>query len=88
MKGVFTVLEPSKKLVFESTGYLDGEPFADDIKTVTFEDERGKTKMTLHVEVTRASPKAEGPLAGMETGWIQTLDKLEKYLADKRKAAA
>jgi uncharacterized protein YndB with AHSA1/START domain len=43
---------------------------------VTFEEVEGKTKMTLHVLVTEATPEAEGPLSGMHMGWSQSIDKL------------
>jgi uncharacterized protein YndB with AHSA1/START domain len=48
--------------------------------SVTFEDHGGKTKLTMHALVTRATPAAEGALSGMEEGWNQSLDSLEEYI--------
>jgi hypothetical protein len=36
----------------------------------------GKTEMTLHISLVKASPAAAGAWAGAEMGWSQSLDKL------------
>ena len=54
----------------------NGVPQMEARNTVTFEDEKGKTKLTLHVVVTRVSATVAGALAGMEEGWSQSLVKL------------
>ena len=38
--------------------------------------------MTVNIKVTKAiMPEAQGPLAGMEMGWNQQLDKLVKLVS-------
>jgi uncharacterized protein YndB with AHSA1/START domain len=46
------------------------------LTTVTFEAQGGKTNLTVRNRVVMATPQAAGPLAGMEMGWSQTLDRL------------
>jgi len=83
MTAVFNEVVPNEKIVFTSEAYLEtGAPsFATMTDAVTFEDEAdGKTKVTLHVVVTRATADATMPLEGMQQGWTQSLDKLERFL--------
>jgi uncharacterized protein YndB with AHSA1/START domain len=76
MKGIFEeIVEPSK-IVFSATAINNDKPFLENLTTVTFEELGGKTKMTVHILITKALPGAEGALAGMEQGWNQQLDKL------------
>lgn len=75
------VVEP-ERIVFTAQAIMDGKAILETLDTVTFEEvDGGKTKMTLHVVVQKATPEAEGPLAGMEMGWRQSLDKLAKVLS-------
>jgi len=80
MTGQFREVIPHEKLVYTSKPIMDGKPVMESLCTVTFEKQGGQTKLTLQVVITEATPEAEGPLAGMETGWNQSLDKLEEYL--------
>lgn len=76
MTGRFKEIEAPKRLVYTSSPIMNGKPIMETLVTVTFEDQDGKTKLTLHVFVTKTTPEAEGALAGMEMGWSQSLDKL------------
>ena len=83
MSGTFQELTPPGRLVFTSSAIEDaaGVPQLENRVTVTFEEELGnKTKMTLHVVVTKAGPGTEGPLSGMEMGWTQSIEKLGEML--------
>ena len=80
MTGVFQEIIPSAKLVYVSSAIMDGKPILDFLNTVTFEEQAGQTKMTLQIVVTKATPQAEGPLAGMSAGWNQSIGKLVKLL--------
>lgn len=82
MTGQFTEVIPRQKLVFTSSAIMDGKPVLENLCTVTFEEQVDKTKMTLHVAVTKTTPEAEGPLAGMEMGWNQSLDKLTEQVEE------
>lgn len=78
VKGVFHEVDEPVKLVFTTTAHDDehGNPGLEVLSSVTFEDIGGKTKLVLHNVVIKASPEVSGALAGMETGWNQSLDRL------------
>jgi len=82
MGGEFREVVANERLVFVSTALAgeNGEVQLENLNTVTFADEGSKTRLTLHVQVKFASPAMEGALAGMETGWSQSLDKLQELL--------
>ena len=46
-----------------------------------YNDQDGKTRMDFRAQVITATPAAAGPLAGMETGWSQSLDRLSAHVA-------
>ena len=69
------IISPTK-LVYTASAVMNGEPVMDSLNTVTFEDLKTQTKVTLNVKITRFTPAAKGALAGMEMGWNQSLDKL------------
>jgi uncharacterized protein YndB with AHSA1/START domain len=80
MKGVFQEVTPSEKIVFTASPIMDNKPVMETITTVKFEEDGNKTKMTLHILVTKVTPEAEGPLSGMEMGWNQSIEKLSKFV--------
>lgn len=76
-KGVFKEIVEPEKLVFTTNGSAGNEEAGlEALATVTFEEYDGKTKLTLHVVVTKLAPSWEGAFAGMEQGWSQSLEKL------------
>jgi uncharacterized protein YndB with AHSA1/START domain len=82
-KGVFREIVAPERLVFTSSAFedADGNPQLEVLNTVTFaEHEGGKTKLTLHATVVKATPEVAGPLSGMEAGWNQSLDRLAQTL--------
>jgi uncharacterized protein YndB with AHSA1/START domain len=83
MKGEFREVVKPELLVFTSTAIEDedGNPRLETLNTITFAEQEGKTRLTVHAVVTRAEPGVEGALAGMEEGWTQSLDKLADLLA-------
>lgn len=80
MRGTVQEIVPPEKLVYTSSAIMDNKPILGGLNTVTFEDQDGKTKMTLHVSITSVTPEAEGPLSGMKIGWSQSIDKLAKLI--------
>lgn len=82
MTGMFhEILEP-ERLVFTSSALgQDGEPLFEILNTVTFSEESGKTKLTLHASVSNVKGEAAQHLAGMEQGWSMSLDRLAKLIA-------
>ncbi len=84
-KGRFDEIVSPERLVFITTAFEDqkGQPQLENRNTVTFEDYEGKTKLTLQVDVLKATPEVAGPLAGMEQGWSESFDKLVIELNNK-----
>jgi uncharacterized protein YndB with AHSA1/START domain len=76
MMGNFQEVVEPERLVFTAEAIMEEKPILETLVTVTFEDVNGKTKLTVQIEVTKTTPEAAGPLAGMEMGWNQQLDKL------------
>jgi uncharacterized protein YndB with AHSA1/START domain len=80
MTGTFKEVSLPDKIVYTSSAVMDDKPILDSLNTITFEDQDGKTKMTLNISITRVTAEAEGPLAGMKMGWTQSIDKLSKFI--------
>ena len=83
--GEFKEIDPPHRLVFTTTGLdgPDGVPMLEVLNTATFADLGDKTELTLHAVVTKASPEMAAPLAGMEEGWLQSLEKLDGLLTGR-----
>jgi uncharacterized protein YndB with AHSA1/START domain len=82
MKGMFHEVAAPERLVFTSSALEDetGQPQLVVLNIVTFTEHNGKTRLTLHAEVVKATPAAADALAGMEEGWTQSLDRLAAVL--------
>ena len=84
MTGTFLDIVEPERLVFISSALNSyGEPMFEILNTVTFADEAGKTRLTVHASVSKAKPEAARHLAGMEMGWSMSLDRLAKEIADE-----
>jgi uncharacterized protein YndB with AHSA1/START domain len=80
--GVFQeVLEP-ERLVFTSSAFRDasGEAQLETLYTVTFTERSGKTDLRVHALVTKAGPGVAVSLSSMESGWNESLDRLERVV--------
>ena len=82
MTGVYQEVLPPERLVFMTHAFPDdlGDRQLDALVTVTFAEQAGKTLLTVHIQVVKATPAAADALGGMELGWNQSLDKLVDYL--------
>jgi uncharacterized protein YndB with AHSA1/START domain len=80
MEGKFEEVTEPSKLVFTSNAINQGKEIFQHRTTVTFDEKEGKTKMTVHVVVTKILPGSEFAIAGMEQGWNSQFDKLGKFL--------
>jgi len=82
MRGVFQEIDEPERLVFV-TSALDekGNSMFDILNTVTFEDQHGKTALTLQARVIQETAVAPQYLKGMEMGWTQSLDRLAAQVA-------
>ena len=83
--GEFKEIDPPQRLVFTTMGFdgPDGVPMLEVLNEATFADLGDKTELTLHAVVTKASPEMVAPLAGMEEGWLQSLEKLDGLLTGR-----
>jgi uncharacterized protein YndB with AHSA1/START domain len=82
MKGVFREVVAPERLVFGNIAIdQDGNHLLEGETIVTFAEQAGKTTLTLKTHAVGRVPIAKQMLAGMEAGWTQSIDKLEKRLA-------
>ena len=85
MKGTFKEVVPQSRLVYTS-GALDdvdrgSDTFIEQTVTIEFEDLGEKTRMNLHLVVTKVEgPKVSDAMQGMTMGWNQQVDKLAEEL--------
>ena len=61
-----------------------GKPALEGVATVTFDEHRGKTKLTLRVRYESAAIRDSLLKMGMNEGWAQSLDKLAAEVAVKK----
>ena len=83
MKSVFHEIVEPERLVFTTSSFEDedGNPQLEVLNTVTFAEHNGKTKLTLQARVMKSTPEVAVPLAGMEEGWSESLERLGEHLA-------
>lgn len=82
MTGVFREIVEPERLVFTAVAEdLQGNPLLEALTTVTFAEQGGKTKLTVHAKAVGLAPVAQQMLAGMEAGWTQSLDRLAELVA-------
>jgi uncharacterized protein YndB with AHSA1/START domain len=82
MKGIFQDVIANKLLTFTNIAVdAQGNHLLEGFTKVTFEDQAGKTKMTLETTATGLVDFAPQMLAGMEAGWTQSLEKLDELVA-------
>jgi uncharacterized protein YndB with AHSA1/START domain len=82
MKGVIREIVAPERLVFSNIAVdQSGNNLLEGLTTVVFEEDRGKTKLTLHTKAVAVAEVAIAYLQGMEMGWTQSIDKLEAFVA-------
>ncbi len=84
MEGKFTVVETNSKLSYAAKAWTEGQEEATEIDQATeliLYDENGKTKLKLKVAINMTKLNAEMAVQGMQWGFNQQLDKLDKFLA-------
>ncbi len=84
MRGVFQEVTPPSRIVFTNIAVDENDtPMLEGVTTVTFAEEGGKTRMTMHTAMASLSPLAPQMLQGMEAGWSQSFDKLRDLIAQQ-----
>ena len=78
MTGTFREVVVPERLVFTAVAEDDdGNALLEGLCTVTFEEQGGKTTLTVHETAVGYAEVAKQMLAGMETGWAQSLERLD-----------
>jgi uncharacterized protein YndB with AHSA1/START domain len=81
-QGIYREIVPPERLVFTNDAVdKDGNVIIDGFTTVTFDDQDGKTKLTLQTRGVAMVGYAANYLKGMEMGWMQTLDRLAQEVS-------
>ena len=81
MTGTFREVKEPERLVFMAYAEdHDGNVHLESLTTVTFEEQGGKTKLTMHASAVGLAPIAVQMLAGMDAGWNGSLDKLAELV--------
>ncbi len=80
MDGQFIEVKKPERLVFISAA-LDGngQRLFEVMNTVTFTEKDGDTEIVLHASVSNIRSEGAHYLEGMNAGWNQSIDKLERY---------
>jgi uncharacterized protein YndB with AHSA1/START domain len=78
MTGTFREIVAPERLVFTAIAEdRNGHAVLEGLVTVTFEEQGEKTKLTVREKAVALAPVAGPMIAGMETGWAQSLYRLE-----------
>lgn len=81
MIGVFKEIVPRERLVFTAAAQdPNGVVHLETETTVTFADQRGKTKVTVKAIAVGKTPAAPAMLGGMKEGWTQSLVRMAELL--------
>jgi uncharacterized protein YndB with AHSA1/START domain len=84
MLGKYTAVEPHTHLAYEVKAWTEGQNDTtqiDQVTELTLAEENGKTKLTIKATINKVGPDAGMAVQGMEHGFNQQLDKLDKFLA-------
>jgi uncharacterized protein YndB with AHSA1/START domain len=80
--GVYQEIVAAERLVFTNIATdAEGKPVLDGLTTVTFEEVNGRTRMTISTGAIALVDYAVAYLEGMQTGWTQSLERLDAELA-------
>lgn len=86
MQGTFQEIVEPERLVFTSSALDEaGNSLFEVETTVTFAEKVGRTTLTMHARVVKATAGAMQYIQGMEAGWTQSLERLATYLAKAAK---
>ncbi|HEY1759569.1 MAG TPA: SRPBCC domain-containing protein [Bryobacteraceae bacterium] len=84
MTGIYhEIVEPDRLIFTASALDANRDPLFEQMTIVTFEDQGGKTKLTVHASFSKVRAEAAPHLAGAETGWNMSLDRLADETAPK-----
>ena len=83
MLAKFTVIEPNSKLFYDAKAWTDGqkeETTIEQTTEITLIEEGEKTKIKIKATIHKAGPGAKMAVDGMQYGFAEQLNKLDKFL--------
>lgn len=82
MSGEYMEVTPPGRLAF-TLAALDnkGQKIFEVLNSVELTEENGKTKLSMSAEISHATEDAASHIAGMNEGWNESIDRLEKELS-------
>jgi uncharacterized protein YndB with AHSA1/START domain len=84
-RGIYSDVAPPERLVFTNDAYdQNDQPLLKGFTTVLFADDAGKTRLTLRTSAFGLVDFAPAMLRGMDQGWSQSLDKLDRQVDTRR----
>ena len=83
-KGVYREVIPNERLVFTMVPEIDGKKMPSVLMTVEFEDQAGKTKLTIRQTLDTVADYEEMMKTGMEQGIAESLGKLAGVLSGNK----
>ncbi len=83
--GIFREIVPPERIVYTGTAD-DGHPCGGGLPphslvTMTFADEGGKTRITIHTQLKSAAAREAAIAGGFNQGWNDSIDRLAEHLA-------
>ncbi len=83
--GVFHEIDPDKRIV--QTFEFEGYPGHVSLESATFEEQDGKTKLTIHAVYQSVADRDGMIQSGMEGGMSEGMDRLDELLKELQKGA-
>lgn len=87
MEAKYTNIDPATELAYTSNAWTEGDKEAtliDGMTKINFVEENGKTKVTVKATINSTGPKAGMAVEGMQMGFTQQLEKLNRFLIAKK----
>jgi uncharacterized protein YndB with AHSA1/START domain len=87
MLAEFTEVVPNSKLSYSARAWTEGakeETTIDQTTEITFTEDGSKTKVIVKAAIHKAGPGAKMAAEGMQYGFTQQMDKLNKFLTFKK----
>ncbi len=87
MMATFTEVAPCSKLSYSAQAWTEGQKedfLIDQTTEITFSEEGGKTHVKVVAAIHKTGPKAGMAVEGMQYGFTQQLEKLDKFLAGEK----
>lgn len=84
VRGTYREVVAPERLVIACTADDEkGIARLEEVINVTFAQQGGKTRLTVHAVASGPTDRAAAMLEGMPKGWAQTVDRLDAHLAPK-----